>query len=84
MKLNSNLYSFDAILFLALVRIYSGHGTEREQIRVSAMEFKLQESMCLAKLELYLNEFINQWRSVEKYCIVPGGRGQRYGLLEKL
>ena len=33
-KLNSNLYSFDGILFLIMVRIYSGHGTERERAHI--------------------------------------------------
>ena len=30
-KMNSNLYSFDALMFLIITRVYSGHGTEREK-----------------------------------------------------
>ena len=40
-KMNSNLYAFDALIFLVIVRVYSGHGTEREQILASACEFQL-------------------------------------------
>ena len=68
-KMHSNLYAFDAILFLVIVRVYSGHGTEREAILASAIEFTVQPSWGLADLESYLNNFLQTWRSVEKFGI---------------
>ena len=59
MKLNSNLYCFDGVMFLVYIRMYSGHGTEREEILKSATEFTLKNNMSLNELENYFPNLLH-------------------------